>query len=580
MQNVFRKTAKLMAVHGWQLHPVLKLMPFGRHAPEKFLNVQELVRVTIDDQRKQSERIDALKKIASEETDLSFIKDSNTFVLDVVTILKLTVKHLLIDEVRIRYLLLEEGIRIVDRQEGRLGRFCAAKFMRGSTQLSSLSYAHVNTARHIGELVHGLESMSGEELANLDNDAAVIAIRMIFLHVQCLASQDKNDGQSGGTRDYMCGVGQNLWQALNQCVTEAAKLEIREYENRYGLAAFNQVMHRLPMPSPQISPSLHCESESTTSKVADGHDEFDSTDAPSPIFSADLLVIKQSIPPATSSEDQQMIKRYSALCQPSPVAIMPSVTWLETRRIALLAEFPWASAVIDRVFDDLVTRRKFGAVEISTQPILLMGPAGVGKSRLARRIAEELTLPFLPISMAGVDDSRTILGTARGWSSGQPSALLELMLKRKSASGMILLDEIEKSTNRSVNSPSTTSALLPLLELETASRWFDSFLQVPCNLSRLNFIATANSIVGISRPLLSRFHVVHMSAPKPDQLMGAIPHVISDIAQEWRVPRDVLPNLMQGDLIGTPGNMREMRALVTASLRTWAKRHLGPGNLH
>lgn len=580
MQNVFRKTAKQMLVNGWQLHPVLKLMPFGRHAPEKFLKVQELVRVIIDDKLQQSDRIDALKKIASEETDLSFIKDSNNFVLDIVTILKLTVRHLVIDEVRIRYLLLEEGIKIVERQDGRPIRFCAAKLVRGSKQLSSLTYAHLDTARHIADIVHDLESLSAEELSNLDKEAAVIAIQMIFLYVQCLASQDKNDGQSGNARKYMSAVGRNIWQALNQCVKEDSRLEIREYENRYGLAAFNQVMHRLPMPSPQIPPSLHCESESNTSKIADGHDEFDSTDVPSPIFSADLLVIKQSIPPATSSEDQQMIKRYSALCQPSPVAIMPSVTWLETRRVTLLTEFPWASAVIDKVFDDLVTRRKFGAVEISTQPILLMGPAGVGKSRLARRFAEELTLPFLPISMAGVDDSRTILGTARGWSSGQPSAILEMMLTHKSASGMILLDEVEKSTNRSVNSPSTTSALLPLLEVETASRWFDSFLQVPCNLSRLNYIATANGISGISRPLLSRFHVVHMSAPKPDQLMGAIPHVISDIAQEWRVPRDVLPNLMPGDLVGTPSNMREMRAMVTATLRVWAKKHLGPENLH
>ncbi|MBV5330932.1 hypothetical protein JZU69_00575, partial [bacterium] len=62
-----------------------------------------------------------------------------------------------------------------------------------------------------------------------------------------------------------------------------------------------------------------------------------------------------------------------------------------------------------------------------------------------------------------------------------------------------MLDEVEKATNRSLNSSPPASVLLSLLEPETANRWFDSFLQVPCDLSRLTYIATANALGGISR---------------------------------------------------------------------------------
>ena len=577
MQALFRQTAQLMREHGWSVHPVFKLMPFGEHAPEDCLKLQKLTLIVIDDQARTSDRIDALLMIVNTEADPIFMSDISKFIFNIVKVLELTVKHILITEIRIRYLLADEGIKIVDRDEGRPARFCAAKLARGSTHLSLGSYAYVNAADEVAAMVRELECMTDHDLSTLGVVSAMAAIQMIFLHVQCKAGRDIKNMEPGGARNYLNSVGRNLWRALDQGVPEDSRLKVREYESRYGLAAFNQVMHRLPSDS---LPSRLSELETTVSNVACGQYQLDVRYAPVPTFSANLLVIKEPIPPATSSDDQQMIKRYSELCQPSQVAVMPSVCWLETRRVTLLTEFPWASNVIDRVFDDLVTRRQFGAVEISIHPILLAGPPGVGKSRLARRIAEELTLPFLQISIAGLDDSRTILGTSRGWSSGQPSALLELMLTRKSASGLILLDEVEKATNRGMKTPPTTSVLLSLLEIETASRWFDSFLQVPCDLSRLNYIATANDISDISRPLLSRFHVVHMRAPKPDQLMGAISHVISDIAQDWKVPRDVLPNLMQGDLIGTPGNMREMRALVTASLRTWAKRHLGPGNLH
>ena len=553
---------------------MLTLMPLCEHAPENWLTLQALTRIVIDDKEDLSARIDALRKLGDAEDAPTFLWDVAKFTLGLVNVLELTAKHILITDVRIRYRLREVGIKIIDREIDHPARYCAAKFMTGSNFMSFDSYAHVSAARDIAGLVLDLESMSATELATLGEEAAMVAIRMLFLHVQCIAARDSKATVPSRARDYLSVIGRNLWQALDQGVTAVTRQTVCEYENRYGLAAFNQVMHRLPTSNELPTSEVRASPDVGKQRHQDKQDQSGF------VISAELLVIKEPIPPATSSEDQQMINRYSMLCQPFPVAVMPSVSWLEERRNKVLAEFPWALIAIDVVFDELIARKRFGAVEISFPPILLMGPSGVGKSRLVRRIAEVLTLPFLPIGLAGVDDSRTFQGTARGWSSGQPSALLQLMLNRKSASALILLDEIEKATNRSLNSAPTTSMLLTLLEIETATRWFDSFLQVPCDMSRLNYIGTANGISGISAPLLNRLHIVYVGIPKQSDVMSAIPYVLDDIAREMRVPREVLPNLQPSELIGTANTMGELRARVSATLRVWARHNLRAATLH
>ncbi len=87
---------------------------------------------------------------------------------------------------------------------------------------------------------------------------------------------------------------------------------------------------------------------------------------------------------------------------------------------------------------------------------------------MARRVAEELAVPFLPLSLAGMGDSRAILGPARGWSSGDASPLVRLLANRSRASAIVMLDELDKAHAGTRNDVQPTSALLNLLEVENA----------------------------------------------------------------------------------------------------------------
>jgi hypothetical protein len=203
---------------------------------------------------------------------------------------------------------------------------------------------------------------------------------------------------------------------LHAGVDREIRLRIDHFDDLYGVAAFNQIRHRvladgdcaIELP---LAPAFATASEGNTKQTRA---------LPSKVAPTSLVVITEEIPEATSSEDRATIKRYSALCNPQPIAWMPSADWLIERERRLLAEFPWATRVVRGIFQDLIARRYCGVTEVGIRPILILGAPGVSKTRLARRIAEELGMPFLPIGLAGADDSRMILGTPEGGPADSP----------------------------------------------------------------------------------------------------------------------------------------------------------------
>lgn len=296
--------------------------------------------------------------------------------------------------------------------------------------------------------------------------------------------------------------------------------------------------------------------------------------------SQELRVVLGDIAEPSNREDKEVVRQYEVLCHPVTLAKMPPIEGVRGVLAQMAREFPWASSVVDELSAMLQTRSLLGVQTLHLSPVLLVGEPGCGKTRLVRRLSELLDLPFMPVSLGGLNDSKPFTGTSRGWAGGEPSPLLSMILRYRTASAMVLLDELDKCSSTSFSSPAVHSVLLGLLEPESAKRWRDNFLQAECDLSRLIFWATANSLGSVSKPLLSRFTVIRMPSPRETDKHVLVEGIIGDIEKEWGLPKKVLPVPPRHVYSRVPLNARELRRLIMHFLKDWCADHLMPNRLH
>lgn len=191
----------------------------------------------------------------------------------------------------------------------------------------------------------------------------------------------------------------------------------------------------------------------------------------------------------------------------------------------------------------LIERRLAGfrTTPFRMAPLLIVGAPGIGKSRFVADLAAALEVPVLPISFAGQSDARALLGTARGWSSANPSSLIDLIRRCKRANPIIFVDEIDKSASSQNGDP--LAALLTLLEPETARRFHDPFLSTEVDLSHVTWIAGANSVKGLPSPILSRFQVIEVEAPDGRDWSSIRVALAREFASAHQIAIETLPVL-------------------------------------
>lgn len=231
------------------------------------------------------------------------------------------------------------------------------------------------------------------------------------------------------------------------------------------------------------------------------------------------------VPDYVKEKTKKEIKRFRNMSSSS------SESTVERGYIETVLELPWNKMSVDnkdldhaaQVLDDDhyglkdVKERilEFLAVRNLTSkgesPIIcLVGPPGTGKTSIARSIASALEKKYVRISLGGVRDEAEIRGHRKTYIGAMPGRIVNGLRQAGVSNPLMLLDEIDKVS--SDYKGDTSAALLEVLDSEQNCRFRDHYIEMPVDLSEVLFIATANEVSGIPKPLLDRMELIEVSS--------------------------------------------------------------------
>lgn len=329
------------------------------------------------------------------------------------------------------------------------------------------------------------------------------------------------------------------------------------------------------------------------------NEELDGTDGSSEID--EYMEKLESLNAADEIKEQieKEIRRYKVLSQGSSEANV------ERSYIEMLLSLPWenssqdsddienAAKILDenhygmkkvkeRILETLAVRK---VSHNADAPIIcLVGPPGTGKTSIARSVAQSLNKEYVRICLGGVKDEAEIRGHRRTYVGAMPGRIIDGLRKAKVKNPLMLLDEIDKVSNDYRSD--TSSALLEVLDGEQNSHFVDHYIDMPVDLSEILFIATANDLSEVSRPLLDRMEIIEVSSyTKNEKLHIAKEHLVAKqlkknglTKKSVRFTDKALAKIIDGYTM--EAGVRELERMIAAVLRKVVRKNYTVGGVN
>ena len=329
------------------------------------------------------------------------------------------------------------------------------------------------------------------------------------------------------------------------------------------------------------------------------NEELDGTDGSSEID--EYMEKLESLNAADEIKEQieKEIRRYKVLSQGSSEANV------ERGYIETLLSLPWenssqdsddienAAKILDenhygmkkvkeRILETLAVRKV--SHDADAPIICLVGPPGTGKTSIARSVAQSLNKEYVRICLGGVKDEAEIRGLRRTYVGAMPGRIIDGLRKAKVKNPLMLLDEIDKVSNDYRSD--TSSALLEVLDGEQNSHFVDHYIDMPVDLSEILFIATANDLSEVSRPLLDRMEIIEVSSyTKNEKLHIAKEHLVAKqlkknglTKKSVRFTDKALAKIIDGYTM--EAGVRELERMIAAVLRKVVRKNYTVGGVN
>ena len=218
---------------------------------------------------------------------------------------------------------------------------------------------------------------------------------------------------------------------------------------------------------------------------------------------------------------------------------------------------------------------------VELPPMLLLGAPGIGKTHFARKLSQLLGTGFGFVPMSSLTAGWVLSGASSQWKNAKPGKVFDTFVNGDYANPVIVVDEIDKASADGQYDP--LGALYELLEIETATRFVDEFVELPIDASGAVWLATANDAARIPEPLLSRLAVYQIEAPDAEGAARIARTIYGEIrgAHDWgrQFPETLSPSALEKLAALPPREMRRAIQSAFGNAKMAGRSEVGPDDI-